>query len=235
VLILEAGHLKPDDALRQLFEKPAHAAAIACYGDEAGDLASLLREVLGAARLSIAPDAQELLLSRLGADRALSRGEIEKLALYAHGKARIEAEDVEAIVGDASELAIVAAASGDAARAVGEFQRVVDSGESAQGVILAAQRYMQRLHRVRVALDAGKSFEDVVRALRPPLFFKHKTRFGAQTRMWSAAMLTEAMADIAEAAKAARLSSTLEDEIAERLLWSLAQRVRKPAPSAQRR
>ena len=43
---------------------------------------------------------------RLGADRALSRGEVEKLALYAHGRGTVEVDDVEAIVGDASELAL---------------------------------------------------------------------------------------------------------------------------------
>ena len=62
--------------------------------------------MLGAAGLTITPEARELLLSRLGADRALSRSEIEKLALYAGGKGTIEIDDVEAVVGDASELAI---------------------------------------------------------------------------------------------------------------------------------
>ena len=59
--------------------------------------------MLGAARQSITADARQLLLARLGADRALSRAEIEKLALYAQGRTSIDVEDVEAIVGDASE------------------------------------------------------------------------------------------------------------------------------------
>ena len=43
-----------------------------------------MREASWAARkLQITPEAQRLLLARLGADRALSRAEIEKLALYA--------------------------------------------------------------------------------------------------------------------------------------------------------
>ena len=238
ILIVEAGNLKPDEALRQLFEKPAHAAAVACYGDEAQDLGILVRDVLGAAKMAITPDAQQLLVARLGADRTLSRGEIDKLVLYAHGKPRIEIEDVEAIVGDAAELAIdgvlIAAASGDAKRAVNECGRAIDSGESAQMIILAALRYFHRLHRVRVALDAGKSFDDAVRSLRPPLFFKHKPIFGAQTRQWSAAQLAEAMTEIAAVAKAARLSGALEDPLAERLMWNLAQKSGKGNDAARR-
>ena len=38
VLIVEAGNLRPDESLRATFEKSAHAAAVACYPDEARDL-----------------------------------------------------------------------------------------------------------------------------------------------------------------------------------------------------
>ena len=135
-LIVEAGNLKPTDSMRGLFEKSAQAAAVACYADEARDLEGVIAETLKAHGLGITSDAREMLVARMGADRAMSRGEIEKLALYASGKREIDAADVEAIVGDASELAIDrtlnAAASGDAARAVAEFSRAVTAGESPQ-------------------------------------------------------------------------------------------------------
>ena len=55
--------------------------------DEARDLEGMVREVLAAAKLHIRPEAKRLLLARLGADRALSRAEMEKLALYAPARA----------------------------------------------------------------------------------------------------------------------------------------------------
>ena len=45
-LIVEAGNLRPDDALRALFEKSPAAAAVACFPDEARDLDAVIREVL---------------------------------------------------------------------------------------------------------------------------------------------------------------------------------------------
>ncbi len=84
---------------------------------------------------------------------ALSRAEIDKLALYAAGAGTITVEHIEAIVGDASELTIdrivEAAATGDTATALAECDRAVASGESAQTVVLAAQRHFLRLHRAR--------------------------------------------------------------------------------------
>lgn len=233
-LIVEAGNLRPTDALRMLFEKSAQAAAVACYADEAADIEGLIREILKAHGLSITADAREMLVARVGADRVLSRGEIEKLALYAAGKGEIDAADIEAIVGDASELAIDrtlnAASAGEGARAIAEFSRAVAAGESPQTIIGALQRHLQRLHRIRTDLDAGASFEDVIRQQRPPIHFKQKDAIALQCRMWSSPRLAQALARAAEAAKVARLTPALEEAITEELLMALA-RAARSAPA----
>jgi DNA polymerase-3 subunit delta len=224
-LIVEAGSLRPDDALRALFEKSPHAAAVACFPDEARDLEGVVGEVLAAARIEIAPEARKLLIARLGADRALSRAEIEKLALYAHGKGRIEESDVEAAVGDAAEQAldrvVLAAGGGQVAAALAECDRSIAAGEDAQTVIAALQRHFLRLHRMRAAFDAGRSLDEIVRQLRPPPHFKQRDALEQQCRAWSAAKLSAALARIAQAAKAARLSPALEGTLAERLLLDI--------------
>ena len=226
VLIVEGGNLKPDDALRSLFEDNPATAAVACYPDTTADLDALITQVLGTFKTRINVEARALLLSRLGADRALSRAEVEKLALYAMGSDEIQPDDVEAIVGDASELALEkiadAAAHGRAVDAVSDYGRAIASGESAQAIILIMQRYFLKLHRVRGDLDAGRSLDDALRALRPPLHFKQRDAFSAQARNWSKASLDAALARIADTAKAARLSSALEDTLAERLVLALA-------------
>ena len=225
-LIVEAGNLRPDDALRALFEKSPAAAAVACFPDEARDLEGVMREVFAPGKMQITPDAKRLLLARLGADRALSRAEIDKLALYAHGKGMIEESDVEAAVGDAAELAldriVMAAASGRAAAALARMRpqrRRAARTRSPSSPPL--QRHFLRLHRMRGALDAGRSMDDVVRSLRPPPHFKQREAFEQQCRDWSLPQLNAALARIADAAKAARLNSALEGTLAEHLLLDL--------------
>jgi DNA polymerase-3 subunit delta len=224
-LIVEAGSLRPDDSLRTLFERSAHAAAVACFPDEARDLEGVVGEVLAAARIEIAPEARKVLIARLGADRALSRAEVEKLALYAHGKGRIEEADIDAAVGDAAEQAldrvVLAAGGGNVAAALSECDRSIAAGEDAQAVIAALQRHFLRLHRMRTGLDTGRSMDEIVRGLRPPPHFKQRDALEAQSRAWSAAKLSAALARIAQAAKAARLSPALEGTLAERLLLAL--------------
>jgi DNA polymerase-3 subunit delta len=222
-LIVEAGNLRPDDALRALFEKSPAAAAIACFPDEARDLEVVMREAFGPGKMQITPDAKRLLLARLGADRALSRAEIDKLVLYAHGKTTIEESDVEAAVGDAAELALdrIVMAAARTASALAEYDRSVASGESPQSVIAALQRHFLRLHRIRGALDAGRSMDDVVRSIRPPLHFKQREAIEQQCRSWTLSQLGAALTRIADAAKAARLNSALEGTLAENLLLDI--------------
>ncbi len=230
VLIVEAGALKREDALKVAFEKAQIGAAIPCYMDDAPALDAVIAEVLQPLGLSITPEARQLLVGRLGADRVMSRGEIEKLALYAQGQGQITEDDVEAVVGDAAELTVDrivhASASGDGARAVTELQRALSAGESAQGIISAIQRHFTRLHRLRASIDAGKSAEQVIADIRPPLHFKQKDALAAQCRTWRADMLDAALAGIATAARTARMSSALDDLLAERLVLTISRLAR---------
>ncbi len=229
-LIVEAGNLRPDDKLRAAFEKSAAAAAIGCYPDEGVSLDKLVSEVVSAAGLEIAPNARQELISRLGADRALSRAEIEKLVLFAHGAERIELAHVEAIVGDASstalDLVVAAAAAGDVGRALEDCDRAVAGGESPQGVILAAERRFHRLHRLRVGLDAGRSFDDLARAMRPPLPPKARLELEREARGWTSDRVATAIARITEAVRQSRTTGANEAVIAERLLMEIARLAR---------
>jgi DNA polymerase III subunit delta len=234
LLIIEAGNLKPDEGLRGLFEKLPAAAAVACYADSERDLEAVLRATLKACNLDIADDARQLLLSRLGADRGQSRSEIEKLALYCLGKQRIDVADVEAATGDASELAldmvIQAAAAGDAAAALSASERAVAGGESPQALIIATQRYFQRLHRVRTAYEATGSMETGLRALRPPLHFKIRDTFTRHVNAWPSAKLQRALDRITVAQRTAR-SNVLDDALAaDRLVLDIARLAAVPNP-----
>lgn len=226
-LVCEAGNLKASDALRKLYEATPWAVAVPCYADGERDLATLAREMFDHAGLQINRDALEFLVARLGADRALSRGEIDKLILYCHGRKEITVQDVDAIVGDATDAGLeaiaMASASGRPAVVVAELDRAISAGENAQAIILIAIRTFQRLHRIKAATDAGKTADEAMRSLRPPLHFSMKDEVSAQCRLWSTAGLSTALGRLNETAKQARLNSSMDAVLAERVLFNLAQ------------
>jgi DNA polymerase-3 subunit delta len=226
-LIVEAGNLRPDSGLRKLFEGHKSAAALPCYSDERS-LASLIDAELAEAGLSIDRDARAYLMTRLGADQALSRSEVVKLALYAQGEGRISHDDIEAIVGDAAETAlenfVYATSGGDAKAALSELQRLASAGTDRQAALAALGRHFTQLHRIASA-SAGDSLEQSVRSLRPRLHFKREPVFLSHCKRWGAARLAHALPLIQEATRRARRSPDLEDAVAERLVLTLTSRV----------
>jgi len=68
-----SGRSRKGSALRSVFEDADNAAAIPCYLDSARELGDVVRDALKAEGLSIAPDALEDAVSRLGSDRGVTR------------------------------------------------------------------------------------------------------------------------------------------------------------------
>jgi DNA polymerase-3 subunit delta len=227
-LIVEAGNLRPDSGLRKVFEKDKTAVALPCYSDERA-LAGMIDDELAEAGLSIDSDARTYLMTRLGADQALSRSEVAKLALYATGGKTISADDVEAIVGDAAETAlenfVYAASGGDPAIALRELQRLAAAGTDNAAALAALGRHFTQLHRVAAAQSAGGSFEDAVRSLRPRPHFKREPQFLAHCKRWGATRLAQALPLIQDAIRRTRKSPELESPFAERLVLKLASRI----------
>jgi DNA polymerase III subunit delta len=227
-LIVEAGNLRPDSGLRKLFESHKSAAALPCYADDRA-LAGLIDAELAEAGLSIDRDTRDYLMTRLGADQALSRAEVVKLALYAQGAGRVEHEDIEAIVGDAAETAlenfVYAASGGDAKAALAELQRLAAAGTDRSSALSALGRHFTQLHRVAAAVSGGGSLEQSVKSLKPRPHFKREPVFLAHCKRWGAARLARTLPLILEAVRRTRRSPELEGAFAERLVLTITSRI----------
>lgn len=223
-LIVEAGNLRPDSALRKLFEKRTDAAALPCYADER-DLEAVIDAELAEAGLRIDRETKAYLMSRLGANQALSRAEVAKLALYARGGGTITHDDIAEIVGDAAEIAlenfVFAASAGEPREALRELQRLAAAGTDRSYALSALARHFTQLHR---AASAG-NIDQAVRSLRPPLHYKRRDAFTAHCRSWGAKRLAQALPLIQETIRRQRRSPDLEGAFAERLLLTLASKV----------
>jgi len=228
-VVIEAGDLKRNAPLRALVERAKNAAALPCYADDERSRGRLIDDEMRAAGLTLAPDARAMLLPLLGGDRAASRSEVQKLALYARGEKQVTVEDVTAVVADASALAIDdivdAAFAGKPAELERELGKARIAGTPAGSVFFAAQRQLAQLHRWRTAIEAGESFS--VDSAVPPAQFRRKKSVEAALNLWTARRLVAAMAELAEAVLESRHNNALADTVAERALLSIAVKARR--------
>ena len=225
-VVIEAGELRRGAPLRTLCERAKSAAAIACYSDSERDLVGLIDRELREAGLTIAPDARALLVPLLGGDRQASRSEIRKLALYAQGKQRIEAEDVTAVVANASALAldgvVDAAFAGRLPEVENQFAKQVAAGTSPGAIVSAALRRVSDLHKMRLRVEEGTSVTAVVEGSQPPVHFSRKPLVEAALRAWTAPRLIRAMEQLADVTLETRRQPALAETLAQRALMSLA-------------
>ncbi|MGE3148492.1 MAG: DNA polymerase III subunit delta [Pseudorhodoplanes sp.] len=230
-VVIEAGDLRKNAPLRAAVERAKAGAAIPCYADGERDIERLIDEEMRAAGLTIAADARAVLLPLLGGDRQASRGELRKIALYAHGRKDVTLEDILAVVADASALAldgaIDAAFAGRLAEAESQYAKVQADGAAPSTILSAALRYLSQLHRMRLAVEEGMQPAGAVESARPPIHFKRKSLVETALRVWSTARLMRVMQQLAEAILETRRQPALAASIAQRTILSIAVNARR--------
>lgn len=207
-IVVEAGDIKPSAPLRSLCEKSPRALAIPCYQDDADALAALIDRTLQEHGLRIDRDARDLLAGSLGGDRRASLSEIEKLALYAHGKGNVGIEDVEAITSDvgASVLntLIDAAFAGRIAEVEREYRRFRHEGIDPSQMLGAGLRHALALLGLR--LDHPGASAGTLAGQWRGLHFRRKALVETQFSRWSPEGLRRAVEHLQGAVLACRRS-----------------------------
>lgn len=226
LIILEAGDLPARSSLRKLFEGAGNAAALPCYEDEGQILEAVIAETLGRHGLKADPQARRFLSEALGTDRMVTRGELEKLALYMIDNGvdkgvddgvdqkpgqesgeeqtrEISLEDAEAAIGDRGVMAIDtlinAVASGDTARMNEGLQTAYVAGAQPVQILRGLVRHYGRLQLVAAEMGEGRAADQAMTALRPPVFFKYQSSFRAQLQRWTLKRINTALALLMEA------------------------------------
>jgi DNA polymerase-3 subunit delta len=226
VILIEAGDLKKGAALRSVVEGSAVGMALPCYGDEDRDIDSVIDDELGKNGIGIAMEARGALRRNLGGDRLATRGEIAKLALYAHGKREIELDDVVAMTGDVSSVSVDDAVDAMLDGKVDDFDQAFTrqslGGSQAYLVLAAAIRQMQALHLLRSGMTGGRNAASVIAGARPPIFFARRKLVERALERWSTEALQRGLARLQAAVLATRQRPELSVEIARHALLGIA-------------
>ncbi len=204
LVVFEGGNLPAASRLRKVFESAARAAAVPCYADEARDVARIVESAVHAAGLEIDRAAVAYLSEWLGADRGLTRQELEKLIVFkGKGGGPISEDEARACVGDGSGLALedltYAAADGELALLDGRLARTFREGTDSVAVLRRTASHLQRLQLAFAALASGASSGEAMGRLRPPVFFRRKAAFTRQLQRWTPAKIEGALDIVTEA------------------------------------
>ena len=233
LVVVEAGELGPRSKLRRLFEEADRAAAIACYADDAAALGRLIRATFDEAGIDATPDAAAFLTERLGADRKITRSELDKLVLYARESGRVTLEDAAACCGADAALTLDglcdAVASGREAAAIAGLDSLAGEGVHAVAILRAAQRHFTRLQLAAARIEDGASPDRALKSLRPPVFFRRERAFREALGRWSAARAGAALERLVAAEAACKRSGAVPEALCAQTLLGIARAARRQA------
>jgi DNA polymerase III subunit delta len=226
LVVVEAGELGPRSPLRQIFESASRAAALPCYIDEGSTLRKVIGDDLAAHGLTATPEAADLLAGHLGADRGVTRRELEKLALYKGEAGQVEVDDVLAVVGDAGAVSLdtiaYAACGGDFALLDRALATATAEGLSSIPLLRFVARHLQRLAEGRAAVARCSSPDQAMAALKPAVFYRLQPQFRTQMDLWDTARLGEGLMVLTQAELDCKRTGAPQKLLCQRALFRVA-------------
>lgn len=189
-IVIEAGDLKKGTGLRALVEKSTNGITLPCYADSAATLNALIDSTFADTGQRLSLDARRYIQEHIGGDRRASRGELEKLALYARGEDEVTLDMAMASLGDASASSyddvVDAVITGKLDAFDHAMQSFVSAGANPAPLLAAAIRQFQQLDVLRAEMDkTGRSASDVVAVAKPPVFFSRRRTVETALGRWT--------------------------------------------------
>jgi DNA polymerase-3 subunit delta len=175
-------------------------------------------------KVKLAEDAAGLLVELAGEELAQLYSEVDKLALFAHGRKTITSEHVEALVGHhriygAFEV-IDAVIAGNTGQAVERLRNMFEEDRSAEySVVGAFAFHLRRMFNAKVLLDKGASSGQVAKQLR---IWGNQDRFFAQLQRISLPQIAAFLRELGSIDYAAKTGQTETPVAIEQLVLRLA-------------
>ena len=192
--------------------------------------ANMVKSVLGENGIKIDPDALSMWVPLLEGDRGLTRGEIEKMAVYkGYGTvpdARVTVDDIKAVAAGGQSASIddiiTFTMGGKVDDADAMFRRAVAGKLNTVVILFSLQRHISRLLEAQGKMRGGDSAESAVRSLRPPVFGMGQRNFIRQLNLWPESALQRALSQTLDVEKNVKTAASPADSLVGRLLLALS-------------
>ncbi len=189
MLIVKAENLKKTSKLRKLFESNAKCYALACYEDDAKSMMKLIDNFMKENNISIDRDIKNYLMQTLSTDRMISFNELQKISLfYANDDTTPNLEEIKNLLNDTSSNNLQkmneSVMYGNTIKSSNILSKLLSEGNNPISILRSLINYLKRVQKVKVEMKKGSNFDNAIKCLRPPLFWKDKENFQQHCLRW---------------------------------------------------
>ncbi len=190
LLVFYAGDLATDSLLRKFFETTENVAAIPCYQDDAISTSKLIQQIFKQKQINIDHAAIQLIMNCISlGDRMLVINEIEKICLFLGEKKHIGEEDLQGYLESQGEINFDKLCYHMSLKETKELEPLLEKlqneGHNLISIIRMVIRHFYRLYQVKHLMNQGKTEQQAMASLFPPVFFKQVNNFTRSLKLWS--------------------------------------------------
>ena len=226
MLIVKADNLKKTSKLRKLFESNAQCYALACYEDDAKSMMRLIDNFMKENNISIDRDIKNYLMQTLSTDRMISFNELQKISLfYANEDTTPNLEEIKNLLNDASSNNLQkmneAVMYGNTVKSSNILSKLLSEGSNPISILRSLINYLKRVQKVKVEMKKGSNFDNAIKFLRPPIFWKDKDNFQQHCVHWPLNKIEKNLSQLLDAEIDCKTNSKLSSILCERSILTI--------------
>ena len=233
MLIVKADNLKKTSKLRKLFENNAQCYALACYEDDAKSMMRLIDNFMKENNISIDRDIKNYLMQTLSTDRMISFNELQKISLfYANDDTAPNLEEIKNLLNDASSNNLQkmneSVMYGNTAKSSNILSKLLSEGSNPISILRSLINYLKRVQKVKVEMKKGSNFDNAIKFLRPPLFWKDKDNFQQHCVRWPLSKIERNLSQLLDTEIDCKTNSKLSGILCERSILTICHEGKQP-------
>ena len=226
-MVLKQDNLTKSSNIRKLYEKSKNHFSLACYDDDIKVLSSLLENFQKEHNVAFDSDVKSFLLNNLSNDRMVIKNELEKILLsLSEDDRKVDVEKLRNILHDSAHTDFQQINNsilfGNTEKGSKSLEKLFNLGTNPVAILKSFNNYIMRIRLTQVELSKGKQFDEAIKVLRPPVFWKEKSDFKRHCLMWPANVIENIINEVISSEIKCMTNNIIAKEQCEKTLFGIS-------------
>ena len=226
-MVVKQDNLKKSSNIRKLYETSKNHFSLACYDDDVKVLSSLLEKFQKEHSITFDSGVKSFLLNNLSNDRMVIKNELEKILLsLSKDDRKVDIEKLRYILHDSAHADFQQINSsilfGNIEKGSKSLEKLFNLGTNPVAILKSFNNYIMRIRLTQVELAKGKQFDEAIKVLRPPVFWKEKTDFKRHCLMWPSHVIENTINEVLSSEIKCMTNNVIAKEQCEKTLFGIS-------------
>lgn len=226
-MVVKQDNLTKSSSIRKLYETSKNHFCLACYDDDIKVLSSLLEKFQKEHGVIMDSDVKSFLLNNLSNDRMVIKNELEKILLtLGKDDRKVDIEKLRYILHDSAYSDFQQINNyilfGNTEKGSKSLEKLFNLGTNPVAILKSFNNYIMRIRLTQVELSKGKQFDEAIKVLRPPVFWKEKSDFKHHCLMWPANVIENIINEVLSSEIKCMTNNVIAKEQCERTLFGIS-------------